>query len=329
MKTVIRFFMVLGVLVFPANLIAQEISVHTYLDSSEYLIGDYVNLRIEASHNKEVELTWPPLESILPSLEFITKTPIDTSQTGDLLVETQVLTYIVFDSGHHVVPSIPLRLHVRGDTNNFEIHTDSIPFYVFSPQVDTTSGIMPIKGPLDISAKRKTWWIYLLLGVLVLAYIIVHFVLRKRRKEAKATEVIKYISPKSAYKTAIEKLNKLNEEKLWQQEQIKPYYIRLSDIVREYVEHRFKFLALESTTDEIMEDLQKVLYDEENTNNLKYVLELSDFVKFAKAKPLSDEHAKCMTYAYGFIRGTKPSEETVVDENLRGKDKQNTKKKNL
>ena len=44
---------------------------------------------------------------------------------------------------------------------------------------------------------------------------------------------------------------KLKGRKPWIHKQVKHYYIRLSEILRRYIEGRYQIMALEQTTDEI------------------------------------------------------------------------------
>ena len=109
---------------------------------------------------------------------------------------------------------------------------------------------------------------------------------------------------------ALERLKALQEKQLWQKGEIKHYYIELSDIVREYMENRFHFPALESTTDEIMLQVQKHLADEKMIADVRVLLETSDLVKFAKHHPLVEEHQQSFEMAGRFIDKTRPPVES-------------------
>ena len=82
------------------------------------------------------------------------------------------------------------------------------------------------------------------------------------------------------------------------------YQIRLSDIVRVYIEGRFHINAMEQTTDETMRSFRAVKLDEELRFKLKQLLILSDMVKFAKEQPLPAENEKSMEDALAFVKAT-------------------------
>jgi hypothetical protein len=104
---------------------------------------------------------------------------------------------------------------------------------------------------------------------------------------------------------ALEKLKKLEDEKLWQKGEIKKFHIDLTDIIREYMESRYNMMAVESTTAEIIDQLRNYLDDRIIIEKVREFLELSDLVKFAKLIPIPDENEKCMKVAYEFVDLTK------------------------
>jgi len=100
-------------------------------------------------------------------------------------------------------------------------------------------------------------------------------------------------------------LGQLEAEKLWQKGEIKLYHSKLTEIIREYIEYRFHVLALESTTEEILERFKEGQINDELFDKLRTMLELADLVKFARQRPLPDEHTKSMELAHEFVRATR------------------------
>ena len=104
---------------------------------------------------------------------------------------------------------------------------------------------------------------------------------------------------------ALEALKQLDREKVWQSGEVKLYYVRLTEILRKYIERRFFIDALEMTTGEIVEAMEKRKMSEEYIESVKNTLTLADLAKFAKHKPLPDEHANAMTKSVEFVELTK------------------------
>jgi hypothetical protein len=115
----------------------------------------------------------------------------------------------------------------------------------------------------------------------------------------------------------LEELNKLREEKLWQQGNVKLYFTQLTDIIRMYIERRYSINAMEFTTDEILSSACITSLDAGIVNKLRFTLTTADMVKFAKGQPLASENELSMSNSYDFINETKnipsPTVETKTE----------------
>lgn len=164
--------------------------------------------------------------------------------------------------------------------------------------------ISPIK---DILREGWHWldfkWLYIAIAAIGLIVFLMTRPKRKRRNVKKA--IAEKIIIRPADEIAIEKLDALKNEGLWQKGEIKSFQSELSFIVREYLENRFKIKALESTTGEILDDLSHTGMIDSDVKRLSDLLQIADLVKFAKAKPADSIHAKFLDYAYEFILNTK------------------------
>ena len=114
------------------------------------------------------------------------------------------------------------------------------------------------------------------------------------------------------YEEAIEALTALKAASLWQNGQEKEYYTRLTDILRHYIDRRFGVNAMEMTTSQILA-LLTAIEAKGAKEELKKILDVADFVKFAKMKPLADENEQSYRLATEFLEKTKPVE--IVPEN--------------
>lgn len=62
---------------------------------------------------------------------------------------------------------------------------------------------------------------------------------------------------------------------------------------------------MESTTFEIIEQMERISLDTQSIEKLRLMLVQSDFVKFAKGNPLPDENSSVINLAYDFVGLTK------------------------
>lgn len=119
--------------------------------------------------------------------------------------------------------------------------------------------------------------------------------------------------PEPPYDVAIAKLSRLREEQLCEQGLQKEYYTRLTDILREYLDRRFGINAMEMTSTQIRQALNSSKGEIMSKELVEQVLEIADFVKFAKAQPLGDDNIKAYEAARKFVEDTKPAEDTDND----------------
>ena len=175
--------------------------------------------------------------------------------------------------------------------------------------------IKPYRAPVTLGEILP--WVLLVAVLGALIWAVIRFI-RKRKKTEKGIEV--YINPDPAHVIAFRELEKLRDEKLWQNGEIKLYYTRLTEILRHYLENRFSVFSLELTTSETLDALYKTGFKKDGTyNQLKGVLTSADLVKFAKYTPEPVEHESAFNDSWNFVNTTK--EEPVGDDRADMKDK--------
>ncbi|MEZ5009346.1 MAG: hypothetical protein R2753_14480 [Chitinophagales bacterium] len=281
-----------------SNSSAQQVSAT--LDTTHYLIGDWISLELKAVVSKETDVTWPIIDVNIDELEVLQRTGIDSNITKESKTYTQILTLTVFDSGFYPIPAFDFI--IDGDT----LSTLPQLVNVSSVALDTASlDIKPIKPPLKAPLTfMDVFWPYVAIGLLalILLAVILYFIFRKKdiQQEVKVPEIII-----PAHEWAFTELTKLKTEGLWQQGDIKGYYSRLTDILRQYIELRFKQPALESTTDEILQRLRLLKLNPQLLESIQTCLSLSDLVKFAKAKPVANDHETSFNAIHEFVDKTK------------------------
>ena len=273
-------------------------------DKFEYQIGDYITIQLTAKSNKSIEYNWPQPENIAP-YSLISANPIDTLvQNGNTIISQKII-YSIYDAGKYYFPqvSIPYKNTDNGEASL--IKTDSLPFNVLSPQIDTTAAVKPIFDIVDVKNRSQWWWFVIIPVVLIL---LIYFIVRKL-KQKPAPKVAPLPIPELVKinfgDKALQALQELESKNLPQQQQIKLYYSELTDILRLYMEQHFGFNAMESTSDEILEQMNSEEQTKTHVADIQTLLQLSDMVKFAKSKPTDNDHNKVMVIAKQFVSSTK------------------------
>ncbi|MEZ4957750.1 MAG: hypothetical protein R2825_29605 [Saprospiraceae bacterium] len=283
---------------------AQEVSVKATLDSTHLLIGGQMNVTLEVNQPAGMQVQFPTFtDTLTRSVEILDASTPDTSLTDDQRSRIiQRLTITSFDSGYQVIP--PLAFLVKNQNGRVDtLLTNSLGLDVLLVAVDTSQAIMPIKGPADMPYTLQDALPWILGGLLAIAIAIGLFLYFKKRK--KPEEVVRAKPKEAPHVIAFRELDKLKEEHLWQSGELKAYYSRLTDIVREYIEHRFQIHTLERTSDEVLASFKNAgLADQVPFENLQQLLYQADLVKFAKGKPQPEDNMRSLEQAYDFVKQT-------------------------
>ena len=184
------------------------------------------------------------------------------------------------------------------------VATNSVQFIVRTLPVNTSLEIKDVKPPIVIPMDLLTI-LLILLAILLLILLALYLYRRNQKNKQKKVEKKRvYIIP--PHVKALTELYALEDKKLWQQGLIKEYHTGITEIIRRYFEDRFKILALESSTTEIMDQLTRVVLSKEIYRTVNNFLNNADLVKFAKYKPLPAVNEEMMKQAVDIVENTVP-----------------------
>ncbi|MEZ4987387.1 MAG: hypothetical protein R2795_20475 [Saprospiraceae bacterium] len=305
-----RFFLAssvgwLAVLLLGASTLRAQTTVQLQLSNSQILIGDQITLTIDISAPQEATLEAIQLEAWAKAsnTEVIQSSQLQTvaQQPQQLLHQDVLITH--FDTGYHVLPPLAViyTLNGRRDT----AFSGDLGLRVLAPPVNQETTLQPNKDIQEEPLRLIDFLPWLLVVLLIAAT--VWLILRSRHK-AKKEQQFPPPPPVPAHQVALEKLQQLEQEALWQKGEGKAYQSRLTYILREYLENRFDMRALEATTAVINKDLQAAIEDKTMVAQLGRWLEIADMVKFAKATPTAEQHVAALQYIRFFVQQTTPAE---------------------
>ena len=261
---------------------------NAHVDTNSILIGEHIVLSI--SNQLKLSKNWPVYnDTIVKGLEVIHKSEIDT--TDNIVSQKFIITS--WDTGSYYIP--PYYFSKNTKTNALTINVQTL-------KLEENAKLKDIKRPI----KEPLGWSDIWPWILVLcALVFIYFLLKKYYFNKDKNSVIKNTKIDiPADVIALEELEKLEKEEIWQKGKIKDYYSRLSEITRRYLEDRYMFIALELTSDEIIKEMNERL-DSKLKKQLEMLLIRSDLAKFAKSKPNEKENIESMLIAKDFIVKTK------------------------
>lgn len=312
-KKSILFFTLAASLVAGGQAYAQKTLIDVAIDSAAILIGEQttLHLTVTSDNGRSVQIVIPN-DTLMAGVEVLNLSKPDSTviENNRLLIKQDILI-TSFDSSLYLLP--PLKVIDGTDT-------------VYSNQVALKVTPIPVNAdkPEEFNDIKEIWkppfvladYYPIIYGVLFALFLIcvVGYIIQRIRSK-KSLIPFKKEEPKlPPYEQAIKELDEIKQQKLWQQGRNKEYYTLITDTLRKYIVDRFGVNAMEMTSGEILD----ILKEEEGVKtvyaNLKQILQLSDYVKFAKMQPLPDENDQSMKYAYLFVDQTKRVEIPASDE---------------
>lgn len=290
---------------------AQQVKAGITPNAYNGLIGQQMQLNLTLSQPGFSPVFWPALQDTIGGFEILERSPIDTARTEKGLTYSQQLRVMAFDSGLYRIP--PVSFYLADST---AVMTAPIGIQINTVPVDTAQAFKAIKAPIDAPYTFRDFLPYLIIGLLLLALAawLIYYFSRKKKEPAPVVVKPKVIIP--AHEIAMRKLALLEEKRLWQQGESKAYYSELTEILREYIEKRFQVPALESTTDEILADMQKQPLTSFQLEKMKDLLLRSDLVKFAKYKPAPESQMAEMETVRDFVKSTRDQPKPEKPESL-------------
>lgn len=161
----------------------------------------------------------------------------------------------------------------------------------------TAEDIRPLKGIAEIKEAFPSLPVIIVLFLAAAG--IAAFIYFKKKKRF---EIQPEAPRKSPEESALESLNLLREMKLAEKGMVKEYYIRLSDIIRRYIENKHGISALDRTTWELYREMRTKKTDRVRADKIKDFLEECDLVKFAKYAPSPKENGEIYVKAGDIIK---------------------------
>ncbi|MCG8556091.1 MAG: hypothetical protein MJD61_12525, partial [Proteobacteria bacterium] len=143
------------------------------------------------------------------------------------------------------------------------------------------------------------------LGLVALLTVGIGFYVWRRKRAGKGLLPEKVEPPRPAHEIAFEQLNELKKSSLLKDGQTKQYYIEISDIIRRYIEGRYFIRAVELTTFELIQELEKARVEDEFVRAIQEFLEFCDLAKFAKYVPTSEENELSLIRAFDIVEKSK------------------------
>ena len=301
-----------------------QVTVEAAIDSIEMLMGEQVHVTLTATMKEGAKAEFPvfkPTQQLIPGVEVLKSTEQGVKGKENGYVERQVVyTLTSFDDTLYYLP--PFVVKVDGKAYK----SKSLALKVIGIEVDTTH-VEKFFGPKDVQENPFLWsdwsllfWLSVLMLVLLAVCYYLYVRLRSGKPVISRIRIIKRLLP---HQKAMKEIEQIKADKIQNAEDPKEYYTRLTDTLRKYIEDRYGFNAMEMTSSEIIERLERALSDDAQSADtmkaeLRQLFTTADLVKFAKYSTMINENDANLVSAIDFINQTKlenmPTEEVVKPE---------------
>ena len=273
------------------------------LDRESLTTAESVLLRLEIECAEDDEVEFPVAQDGIGKFAVTQEASLPVRLLdGGRVVRGREYVLQPFLPGEYEVPALEVTLN-----ESFQVFTEPVELAVQSVLGDPQSAeLRDITEPVDIPVP---WWWWVVFGLALALALTGMAWWWKRRKSARSVP-----RPVPPHEAALAKLEALLGEDLAAGGALKLFYLRLSDIVRHYVEERFGLRAPEQTTEEFLAAMSAApVIRRDHQTLLRGFLNQADLVKFAEFVPDANDVEGAVKAARRFIRQTVP-DEPLVDE---------------
>ncbi|ODS31454.1 MAG: hypothetical protein SCARUB_03411 [Candidatus Scalindua rubra] len=283
-----------------SNLIVK---VNANVDNAKTTIGDKIRYKISVDFPKEIEVLFPEIMDEIAGLAVVDSGTEKLEKDEGRIMLERWYDLETYNTGSYVIPALEIKYKKKGKLEDEIVKTPEVFVEVVSILDEKASDIRDIKPPVVINKNYYRLYVIIaiVLCVLALAAIVLHFLYRRKHRK------IEFVpEPLPAHKIAYNELEKLKALNLISKGLVKEYYYRLSNIVRHYIENRFKLMAPERTTEEFLTEMTTTYKLEKVHKELiGNFLEHCDMVKFAAYGPDTQEIENAFNLAEKLVDETR------------------------
>ena len=319
-----KFYTTILLILLTVSITRADLAIEVEGVSDSLRIGDPLNLRFSVEAPMSGRLILPNWEEELQLFELIAPPESTLSSAGnggrhlDISFETTCYHRGVQELGPFEVQWVSedgsLRDSAETESHKIIVH-GLVPDSILA-LADTSQQPHHLLQPnrtrnLPYSFAEIAPWILIVIGAAGM-FLLVRWFIRRRSKRSEEIEIGP--PPRPAHEIALEALDALRNKELYQAGQVKLYYSELSEIVRRYFEERYSVLAMESTSFQLLRDIEQHINKVSILSALEDLLSDADLAKFAKHRPDEETCRKDLEKAYHIVETTKPADEPVLSE---------------
>jgi hypothetical protein len=283
----------------------RPVKMTVRITPSQPRLSDLVDMQVTVTSPRKVEIKPPVFGDAVGDflvLNYRDRSPevtsIDDSSTRQFEYQLEPVS-----SGTHLIRSIAIEFIDNRQSSEANGETSFIESEPIEIQVSTQLGdqtpdlanLEPMIDPVAINGSQRFWWIF---GVVSAALFAALVWVRRRH----AGQIAIQTPPPTPEEIAQNALSQLLTEDLPGKGLFKDFYVRLTGIVRVYIEGTTGIAAPEQTTEEFLREIRsKPIFSVDRSMRLAEFLEAADQVKYAGQQPGPDQIESSIRRAKEFV----------------------------
>lgn len=281
-----------------------DIVVRLVIERATIQAADSVALRLEAEAPEDRQLRFPSLEGPLDDF-LLASSDISPARLidGGRVAIAGSYELDPLKTGELTLPALAVGHWGPDETEQDAKWIETEPETVNVESLFTDDEEVELRDIAEPQAMPIPLWWWLVLGGSLLAVGgLAYWLWKQRRRRPPAPELV---TPPN--EIALAEIDRLVAQDLIAAGRHKMFFLRLSEILRRYIEGRFGLHAPERTTEEFLQELQpERSFSPEHKDVLRDFLTHADLVKFAEYEPSRESGEEAATLCRRFVNETAP-----------------------
>jgi len=288
------------------------VSIESSVEPSTITIGDPMVYTITCASPEGIEVRVPEFGESLDDFFVRDFHKEKVRKEGDRYIYRISYVLTLFQVGTFTIPAAEIA-YTAAEGKTGTLTTDPIEIVVEAVAPEDAEDIVEIKPPLEIPVNYRSI-IITTAAVLAGLAVLIGILLVMRRWSRGRAATIPAAPPRPADEVALEALAELERSGLLARGEAKAFYTALSEILRRYIEGRYRVGAVEETTAEIGLSLEAAAVDASHRLDIRRVLDECDLVKFAKYRPPETRGADAIKTVRRLVEATRVLSRGVLEQ---------------
>jgi len=284
---------------------AAEVSAEAMVDRAVVTVGDVITLTIEVRYDDDIAPRMPGANTTLGDFEVRDHwSEAPQAGPGGQIVAKSHFSLTVFSPGVVQIPAVEITYVSSDGTRQGPVETEPVEVKVARVLADKSEDIQDIKAPLEIPRDWLPILIAFLGGAILAAFALYFFWVRNRK--AALSDTGPMVPDRPPHEFAYESLDRIKRSDLLVKGEIPRFHILIAEIIRRYIEGRYRVDALEMASWEVLDGLRHSGVEKDTIPLFERFLDRCDMVKFAKSRPSANQSLETLNLAFEIIDLTRP-----------------------